>query len=636
MKEEENIIIQYNTYNARYLSFEEVAESFIPNQEFYKLLKNDNSLLMGPRGSGKTTLMKMITPGAIYNWNSTEAKEIHKEIPFFGIYIPSDIQWMKQIQSLEKKLGDNKDISKSISRMLVNTNILISACKTFTHLLLKIPIEGKLLSKLESFIKDLIKFWNIPKPIPLSIDAIVDSLHLRIKEVNTTVNKIVSENLHFNQIEKPNYFYEEFFDLLVLACNSFENHFKDLNVFNSNYFRWALCFDELEIAPEWLQLELLGFLRSRNQKFLFKLATTPLVSLYDSTNKKYFKIDAQLDNDYKIIRTWLSSRTDEKNWESFCNNFVSSLIAKKFNFKIHPLEVFGHYNDEKTFYENEHSKFQKAKSKSVYEKYSAFWIIMRELAIKDNSFNKFLLSKGIRPENPITKQKAIEDSVLRKIKPIVIFRYYFKKPEEKLRSRKITALYYGLPNIYHICDGNPRTIINLVTEIYPYIKIKNDCKVNEVSISNQARVAQFVSETNFEIFSNHPDANIVLNNTRINLGEVLTHIGKYFFNKIVTNPFTMDPLSVFIIDEKVDAQLIVLLKFALNVGAILHLEPQEGLLNEQELRNKKFRLSYILHPLFKLPIREYHTINLSTILMDFLIQKNNIQKSKDQFSLFNK
>src|SRR5659263_62330 len=96
----------FETYNARYLSIEEVAKSFISNRDFERLYQSSHSILMGPRGCGKTTLFKMLTPKALSVWNSDNA-ELHKsKINFWGIYIPADKQWDRQLKNFQAKFKD--------------------------------------------------------------------------------------------------------------------------------------------------------------------------------------------------------------------------------------------------------------------------------------------------------------------------------------------------------------------------------------------------------------------------------------------------------------------------------------------------------------------------------------------------
>ena len=119
-------IIQFESFNARYLSYEQVADVFIPNQAFRELLAVNHSVILGPRGCGKTTLLKMLNLSAFTRFK--RVKGFTEEIPFLAIYIPTDKQWESQILHMYKIFGDNYVTPELISSILVSLNILIATC----------------------------------------------------------------------------------------------------------------------------------------------------------------------------------------------------------------------------------------------------------------------------------------------------------------------------------------------------------------------------------------------------------------------------------------------------------------------------------------------------------------------------
>lgn len=92
--------ISYSSYNARFLTPMQVAQSFIPSQNFEKLLLEDHCQIIGPRGSGKTSLLKMLLPDAIDNWKHHRAEHYREKINFSSVFIPTDIVWKHQLESI--------------------------------------------------------------------------------------------------------------------------------------------------------------------------------------------------------------------------------------------------------------------------------------------------------------------------------------------------------------------------------------------------------------------------------------------------------------------------------------------------------------------------------------------------------
>src|SRR5439155_18979670 len=95
----------YGAFNARWLTPEDIARAFVPTTPFKALVKVQHSLLMGPRGCGKTTLLKMLTrPAQTIWWRERvplfPALAEYPTPDFEAIYIPSDIRWSYELGSI--------------------------------------------------------------------------------------------------------------------------------------------------------------------------------------------------------------------------------------------------------------------------------------------------------------------------------------------------------------------------------------------------------------------------------------------------------------------------------------------------------------------------------------------------------
>jgi energy-coupling factor transporter ATP-binding protein EcfA2 len=590
----------YDTFNAKYLTFQEVSESFIPNEEYYQLLGNNHTLLMGPRGCGKTTLLKMLTPAGLSYWKDDKAQHIRSNIPFTAIYIPSDIQWKSQLAFLEKHLINETEFNERVANFLIATNIQVSVCRTIQSILRFSVLEEKQKLILEDEIcRELIDAWGIGKPLSPSFDDIEISMQKRVTNINLLVNKIIFQKTKENLFSLlPDYAFFEFFDLLKLACKIFE---KKLGIADTH--RWALCFDELEISPKFLQIKLLKLLRSSDQKYLFKLTTTPLYNLDNNI------IEASQDNDFKTIKLWVYDDSGSNKWRDFCHNLISKKLQRKFNNQnVTPKAVFGEYNLDEIIKEETNYKGQFEQGTGSG---SSANVLFKTLAEKDPSFREFLTNRKLDPENPFSRNQDEDKSVFLKYKVNVLYRVLFG-----FRSRKSPAVHYGIPYIYDICDGNPRSIIGLVDEVLLKAEYEFTSKNVLVPFNKQSEIIFNVSKRYFNLIRNHPDSTLTIRKKEFNLAtDILKIFGNYIYNHIVKEDFAKSIPTTFTVDNEIDQKIIRLLEQALFMGAIIYLDPVESLSNTG-LIGKRFRLSYLLTPLFRIPNRVNSSINLKNVISD--------------------
>ena len=594
-----------DSFNARYLDFDQIAKTFIHNDQYYDLSKKNHSLLMGPRGSGKTTLLKMLTtPGHHYLRENIADLQ---ELPFTAVYIPSDIQWKKQMEHFYSQGTISQQKKEIISRFLVTTNILICITNTFRYLIEFEFSQDNLdpltcLKKESELCRMLTSDFDIEESISPNLLALQKNLHGRIRFCNKLINRLKFGSVTDKELDEiPEFYFNDYYQLLSDACTSFENVFC-----GGKSRKWALCFDELEISPQWLQFELIDKLRSVDQRFYFKLVTSPIISLVDRLENE--PINASEDEDYKIIRTWNYNESCISKWNDFSKKLTERRLSG-LNMGVNPSQLFG----ESTYERNLKSSFkidERVKLGSKYEKGSYYWNVFRELALIDSSFAAYFKRKGISISNPAPRDTDEKDRVFRKILPIVIFRYQFNKSLGR-RSRKNPSLFYGVPFIYEVCDGNPRFLMNLLDALFSSLKSHEK---PHLDINKQSSVITNTSKKYLELIRAHPDANReIYPNHIINLGDVINQIGVFFRDKLLRGDFIMDPSGTFIVDSKVSPHIVALIELGVHLGAIIYLDPNEGI-SKNGLIGKTLRLCFLLHPIFDFPKREYKSINLSSIL----------------------
>ncbi len=597
----------YGSTNARLMEPEDVARKFVPIPQFQRLIHSTHSLLLGPRGSGKTTLLKMLTARAISTWKNECEKDY--EVPpfqypqFEAIYVPSDIRWSYELSELVEDKRFHKTQTQLIQRVMVSASVLIALIETFERI-------TQQSSKNESDITiELIKHWQIENTVPIFRD-IRNSIEKIVIDIRAGLNYGDSNTLDMILKSIPQLLYAHSLDLAITSCNLFAELIGDELPFT----KWALCYDELEIAPEWLRKEMLESLRSVDQRFLLKLTWSPLLPTG-------LKSVPELADDYLPIRLWHSHIQDAN---KFCENLTSRFLKVTFpNSDITPDQFFSYSSlarDEKS-----------EEEKNSYKRGSTFYKIMKNYVLIDPSFREKLNDYNIDPEDPYTNDEHLLNTFFRKIKPIVLLRDFFLEGKGK-RSRKAITLYAGKQTIYAMSEGNPRWLLGLLTDLYDrWSDGKNFTSggIPKITYVNQAKTLNN-SSRRFQSFLSAIDSGFSLGEgfQRSSLYAILEKVGDYFNDEILDTEFPMDPSGSFFIDKRSSNTLKETITKALEIGAIIYVGKSDEDV-PSKIDDSRFRLTFMLAPIFKLPFRNYREVSFNSIMrkttdaaqLEFFFQK---------------
>lgn len=577
-------------FNARWLNPEDVARSFVPTLPFKGLVRHENSLLMGPRGCGKTTLLKMLTRPAQRVWKAERAPNEpmwsdYRSPDFEAIYIPSDVRWSEELRAVERELGGHPIDAERVQRASIVISSLLEAIKTFKDI-----TEEKGTDSTE-LVKALIRHLELGPTIP-SFREIRFKL---MKWMDLIHHGIVKRDLAFirNILDSfPAGLTAHSIDMVTKACMIFDEY----NASSSKSL-WGLCFDELEIAPEWLQKELLASLRSLDrQQFLFKLTWSPVLP-------KHLMPKQEMSHDYAPIRMWHTGTTDAK---PFCCEFSTRYLRDRLhNPQLLPRDVFGP------------SPFAQEDSDTLdpYKPGTPEWHAMVQLASIDQSFRDYLIKRKISPENPVADSVALRDESLRKVKPIVLAREAFLKDAGSTimrRSRKIPPLYYGEDAIYAMSEGNPRLLTSLLDNLLDIKQHHAPQRGPIIRRSAQARVLYAASLRMLTTVKSYPLKGGL---RRVSLLYLVNRPGNFQGEELIGQEFKPDPVGSFFVDEDVKAEIMDEVATGLVIGALVNLGAHDQ--NEEfpsSVMGLRFRLSYVLAPAFQLLFRNYREMRLSTAL----------------------
>lgn len=579
-------------YNARSIPPADVARSFVPpTPHFGRLLARNHTLLLGPRGSGKTTLLKMLTARALNNWSHPEAPNLARQVTFNAAFVPADIAWGRQLEATGGL--DFKASRKDAAFVLHTLRAIVHAMREATELAREDNLKSyvKHLSielsptKEEQLVRLIAPNLDVRPALPsllgleLALEARLDAINAGASGAPFTVDSFPSK-----------------IGLLISAFNGLT---KD------DDRRWALLFDELEIAPASVKAFLLSGIRSFDERVIVKLALAPYM---DDAGFDRHPTSPQPLHDYHTIQLTYPNKDDATNFgaELFATTF------KRIGVDAGDLDVLF----EPPVGGSQFGRRTNQKRRGLPDEFKL-------LAQKDSSFAKYASDRNLfSPAYRFDENHIAQD--IRKVLPIVIARNFYLRRFEgdhavANRSRKSHGLYAGYPAIVEITEGNPRAILTCVgpmAQEYQEDLVRAD-GFTPVSRSIQTKAIRRVEFLLTSLLQVVPLDLGGFEAGKGLLGFVDT-IGRAFEDRLLSRPFTTDYVSTFLIDESVSGAVVSAVGKALNTGAIIHVphadSGPDALL--RGLRGQRFRLSYALASRYRLLLTLGDRINLSTLLLE--------------------
>lgn len=614
-----------DTFNARYLSPQEVARTFVPPAQFETLINQAHTLVVGPRGSGKTTLLKMLHPLALENWIHSKAAEFRERINFTGVFIPADLNWCKQVESLGEGRVDTA-AQRIFQQAAFTTHILHSTMESMLCRVGRGAPETSaphrrviLTAEAENyFVREISHAWKLERTLP-TLEGLRHSLARRLSEIQIIASREASRQIdgRNERLAEIEFLHIDFLSALALAIEIFNDKVRESGA------RWAMLFDELELVPAWIRQQLIEYLRSVDERFLFKLSLSPYCEdLHVQTDNIH---KASLRHDYQEIRLWY---VHKETGYSFCRDLLSRMLNDENLPKVKPESIFGRsiFSTDP----NEWSPFGTA-----YRKGSSIANRFVRLAHKDPTFKEYLEDKGVdcwNLESVVADKRAAD---IRKVTSIVALRDYFRSEDkdstnqykQTRRSRKIPKIYAGATSLFAMVEGNPRWFIGIVGRLLRGLN-QGSSRVDD---SQQVKEVLEAANVFRAMLKTIPCAPV--GGSRRGLLSLLDPIGEFFAEAAIDEPFDPEPPCSFGVDSRCSDSMIRALGSALNAGAIVYAPEQDDPGVLESLRGKRFRLSYLLAPYYHFPLMLGRKISLNKILES---AGEPISPEPTLFSLFDK
>ncbi|MFT4394615.1 hypothetical protein ACLTEW_06735 [Gordonia lacunae] len=587
-------------FNARSMPVAAIVESFAEPIEFERLRRPVNSLLSGPRGSGKTTMMKMLQPAALELWNTEGALHASSEIPYTGVFIATDRAWKRQIRP---KLVDDNPFGPEIDTVAAaafTTHVLreLTAAMRFR---LSLPSQG-LVKRPRVVLSDpedrlamsLARVAHFTEFEP-SLKGVWEALTVRMSHLRE-ITKSLKEGRNF---PIPDWVQVECIGAVCVFVDLFNDAVRD------DQHQWALLFDEMELAPTSIVESLLDAMRGLPQNLLLKLSLSPVQPELSALHVPYAAVDGQ---DFELIR--LSYPHQAASIDIGSRMLRESCGRRGLEVRdiagILGRSVFASGDDGG----GGRDRLDNSQSGNPYARNSTLWKKYKRLEKSDPSFSAWLSKNNVQLDGLESLSPVMRAAKLRKIRNLVVVREHYLREENRRRSRKSYELYTGADTLLLLCDGNARMLTALLGELVAVVNPETrriDVPVQSLAIDHIIR--RFFALIDSSEAVKAPSGEIAT------LNQLIQRIGDEFARHVISDPFSDNMALSFTVDKRVTRSTITLLQVGINVGAFVHVPKKSDTLIPIDLVGEQFRLSYVLAPYFGLPVRLGRAINLSTLLV---------------------
>jgi hypothetical protein len=599
-------------YNAKGLELRRLVERFVPPKvTFGRLLQGNNTVLVGPRGSGKTTLMMMLQSAALELYEGPEAERFRDAVGYSGVLVPGDQSWAKQLDALQLDAEGGELFAVSVFTLhclralvraaLERTRPAVAGIVPYRRVSIAYDEE-------QQMARAVARAWRLPRPVADLADlaAALDDAILDVSILRSTLAlcgaaertaKIAAEPLlHLEMIAAALSLVERFNAL----CSEPEG-------------RWAFLFDEAELVPPVINRLIVRLLRGTDRLFLFKVSYAP----YENVQADFGQpLGAQEGNDFTTLRLTYANKR-----EAF--PFTEELLRFRLRNRAGPDDPDQVLGSNSLVALDEGS--QEADAAGAYAPGSAYGLLLGELAAKDQTFVAWLQANRIELEHAHELEENLR-ARLRKVMPIVALRVaYLRDPtrqtgKRRLRGRRNVPLYSGKEAFYSMMEANPRWL-NHVCD-----RLLDDAGSGMITPERQSRQLLDAAEE-FESYLRI----LPVRGTHLEMNDapkrLLHRIAEFFREQYIGGPFTADPCGSFIVDREFSDTVLRSLRALINRGALVEVPAGGGL---GELIGTRFRCAYIVAPIYGLPLRLDKAVRLSSVLAASPYQQMSLDAKEEE------
>lgn len=579
---DEAAIAVFGHRNARSKTPAQVAEGFVAPRQYWEIIQPGNTVLTGPRGSGKTTILKMLEGSGLEAWQDPRADEARAIASYSGVFIPADRSWAGQVSSYSGVLEDRLRAALGQACFTLHVLRALSQCAAerirpavgrvrHDRVELRSGDQAKIAS-------DVWRSWALSEPVG-SFAGLAEALGTLISEIGSLARRALRLPEAADQLWSHSALDLAVADAIVPFIDRFNR------AAGQEGHVWAFLIDEIEFLPPGIDLTIMELMRGHDPRITQKVSLAP----YTLTGSRLAgtPLAGWEGHDFEPVDLTFSEKEDGY-------GFSRELVEKEIEGLEGELTVEGLLGDEPGF-------FEMKPGSDAYLPGSKNADAIVALADKDAAFADWLTDHKIDAKRPDSVKGDRRASTLRKAIPVILLRDEFLfSPRGRLvrRSRKAERTYVGELSAYAICENNPRRLQTLVSRLYGARKLDDGTRA-EVT----GRLAH-----EFEL---HLRAIEVPETTPTALlpRQMIQAIGDHFADLIYDRQnFDPEPPLSFEVPKAAPRDVLRRILWQLaSYGAIVPIEIEDE-------NKERYRLAHTFAPTYRLPLRKGRARALHSII----------------------
>lgn len=609
--------------NARNESEHNIVANFIPPEMFWELFSAHHHVILGSRGSGKTSVARMASFSCLRNSLLKKAQEIVRQKQYIGVFVNTDIRFVgstKENFLAQSKIKDLYFIWK------FNTNCLKALSITIDNVLDEIfsdsPIKYVIERRVSEFI--LQKLLETTGSFRLKeLDRVISDYEFSCRaKLNRS---FLTGQIGTEHISGP--LSLEMFEPIALVIRALKFEIAEALKVHSDFesraqgiatSKWLFFIDEAEYLAVDHHRMLNSFMRTHTGDIFLKIATLPY---------KHKTLETNLDEPLQVDEDFSYKSLDRDPIYGLVTENSPSLIA--FAERLYRKRVEGYIRENnweiEPYLKDALSSLETVLGKSPLEAQRS---LPDSLPATTKYLKQFLDPTTIERAKRLEKNPAeYGNQIWRKVSGLITL----IEDRRSSKGRGLMSVYSGVETCVRCTDGTPRKMINLfhgftiqVMKVAVNSRLKPRAYRANFLLSRvaQTKVVKAYSSTRVSSSLSIPESGP-------RMRQFIETVGRYFEDQLHNSPISTDVIASFQIADSIEDQKWALVQDGIAYGYIFRSDQSS---EPSFQRAGQYRLAYSLCPFFDLFPRKGKSRALSAVLR-YGAKSDSVQQLQLQLNL---